>query len=94
MNNGRYISDKCLTREVLAGTKTLIMPPKGANVVNIKCASSVTWYEAQDTYVEDGITYGVGYTGTNMDFPVVWNRPFWITNTVTATLLFSSIREV
>lgn len=94
MNNGRYVSDKCLTREVVAGTKTLINPPRGSNVVNIKCVSSVTWYEAPATYDEDGVTYGVGYSGTNMDFPVVWNKPFWITNTDTATLLFSTIREV
>ncbi len=92
------IKDVVLTRYVtMTGSDVAIVVPRGANVVNIKCASEVTFKENESgTYTEDGITYGTGYPGTNMDFPVDDSRKFLLngTNGAVVTLLFSSIREV
>lgn len=92
------IKDVVLTRYVtMTGSDIAIAVPKGANVVNIKCTSEVAFKENESgTYIEDGVTYGTGYSGTNMDFPVDDSKKFLLngTNGAVVTLLFSSIREV
>ena len=90
------IQDVVLTRSItLTGSDMVIKVPKNAFEVNIKSGSIVTYKESSGgTYVEDGITYGAGYTGTNMWFPVSDKREFVLNGTGTIELLFSSIREV
>ena len=92
------IKDVVLTRNVtMTGSDVSIAVPKGANVINIKCASEVTFKENESgTYVEDGVTYGTGYSGVNMDFPVDDSKKFLLNGASGAvvTLLFSSTREV
>ena len=76
------------------GTRDKIDMPEGCYEVNIKSASEVKFFEQPTAFTEvDGVTYGVGYAGTNMTFPVWGSRSFWLEGTGTVTLLFSSIRE-
>lgn len=90
------VQDIVLTRTVtLAGADMVIKVPKNAFEVNIKSSSSVVFKErSSGTYTEGGITYGQGYTGTNMCFPVSDKRDFILNGTGSVELLFSSIREV
>jgi len=90
------IQDVVLTRSVtLTGSDMVIKVPKNAFEVNIKSGSTVTYKEkSSGTYVEDGITYGAGYTGTNMWFPVSDKREFVLNGTGMVELLFSCTREV
>ena len=96
---------KVMTRSVpLTGgaTKDEIQVPKGCYEVNIKSSTSVTFYEAATTYTSvdkkaDGTvvtnTYGSGYDGTNMVFPLYNQRQFWLNGTGTVTIMFSSLGE-
>lgn len=92
------IKDAVLTRSItMTGQDIAVDVPKGTNIVNIRCESNVVFKENEvGSYVENGITYGTGYTGTNMDFPVDDSKKFLLngTNGSVVTLLFSSIREV
>jgi hypothetical protein len=77
------------------GTRDEIIMPEGCYEVNIKSSAEVTFYEQASSVAEsDGITYGTGYAGTNMTFPVWGTRRFWLEGDGSVSLLFSSIREV
>lgn len=96
---------KVMTRSVtLTGgvTKDEIQVPKGCYEVNIKASTAVTFYETASTYTNvdkkaDGSvvtnTYGSGYSGTLMTFPLYNQRQFWLNGTGTITIAFSSIAE-
>lgn len=97
---------KVMTRSVVltgGATKDEIQVPKGCYEVNIKADTAVTFYEAASTYTKsddikaDGTlvtnTYGSGYSGTNMTFPLYNQRQFWVNGTGTITIMFSSIGD-
>ena len=95
---------KVMTRSVtLAGEAKYEIPvPKGCYEVNIKSASAVTFYESLATYTSSDLkvdgtmvtnTYGTGYNGTLMTFPIYNQRQFWLNGTGVVTLMFSSIGE-
>lgn len=79
---------------VLSGTKLEITVPKDSNTVNIKSDTDVVYYEKGVSYTVDGITYGTGYTGRNMTFPVNGIKSFWLTGSGVATLLFTANGEL
>ena len=80
---------KVMTRTfVLTGgiTKDEIQVPKGCYEVNIKASTAVTFYEVAATYTQSDLkadgtlvtnTYGSGYSGTLMTFPIYNQRQFW-----------------
>ena len=95
MSKSNYVAELPLTREIaLSGSRVAVVPPKGCNNVSIRCSSEITFYESITSYVEDGITYGTGYPGTLMVFPIVQNKVFYLNGTGTVYLLFTGTREV
>jgi hypothetical protein len=96
---------KVLTRSVTLGSdaRVEITVPRGCYEVGIKASSAVTFFESAATYTKvctkaDGsietVTFGSGYSGTNMTFPMFNQSSFWLNGSgIVVTLLFSSIEE-
>ena len=95
-NNLTGVARKVMTTsKTLTGTGTRdpISVPTGAYEVHIKSGSDIKFYESAGTYVRDGVTYGSGYTGRTMCFPVYEQRYFYLEGSGTVQIMFSSIME-
>lgn len=97
-NNLTGIARSVRTRKItLSGSKVEVVMPDGCFEVNIKAADGVSefmFYESASTYTVDGITYGDGYNGSNMTFPVWGKSSFHLSGTGDVYLAFSNIKEV
>lgn len=81
---------------VLGTERNEIIIPSGVFTISLKSNVEINFAESESTYVKDGVTYGTGYPGTNMSFPV-WGLSkvyvFGPAGTV-VSILFPSIQEV
>ena len=84
-----------MTRQItLANTDKLeIVVPRGCYEAILKSSSSFNVFESNDTYTENGITYGTGISGTLITIPCESNS-FYISGTTSQVIdiMFPSLR--
>lgn len=72
-----------VTRTIaMTGSRIFVKPPKRAYEVIISAPDGyeAVWYESSASYVEDGITYGTGYSAQHQ-VQSVTDKGFWISGT-------------